>query len=201
MGICMLLTLSKEGDECRDILFELCQVHGNVVLVELSIVVVLLVARNGERESAVVEFGDHRPAVITDVSHLLLDASDLRLFIVALALAIVDLILEIRFGVFLLLRGHVVELGVPLELLVDVLVLLLDHINFAVEDIYVVEKRDVLLLSLDERGNDFIDGGNTSGLLDLLEGILDDLDITDVHIHKVLLLLIVVDDLVESDFQ
>ena len=93
------------------------------------------------------------------------------------------------------------NLGVALKLSLNVAVLLLDHVDFTIENIHVVEKRDVLLLSLDECGNDFVDGSDTGGLLDLFEGILDNLDVTDVHVHQVLLLLVVVDNLIKTDLE
>ena len=201
VGVSVLLTLSEVGDEGRDVLLELGQVHGHIVLVELRVLVVLLMAGDGELESAIVELGNHGPAVVTDADHLVLDVVDLGLLGSNLALAFVDLALEVVLGFLLLLRGHVVEFGVPLELLVDVLVLLLNHVDFAVEHVDIVEERDVLLLSLDESGHDFVNGGDTSGLLDLLESVLNDLNVADVHVHEVLLLLVVVDNLVEADFE
>lgn len=59
VGVGVLFTLGKVGDEGRDVLFELGEVHGHVVLVELRVLIVLLVAGNGELESAAVELGDH----------------------------------------------------------------------------------------------------------------------------------------------
>jgi hypothetical protein len=47
-----------------------------------------------------------------------------------------------------------------------------------------------LLLSLDEGGNDFLSGGDTSLSLDLGEGILNDVDVSYIHIHQVFLFLI-----------
>jgi len=140
VGIGVLFALGQVGDEGRDVLLELGEVHGHVVLVELRVLVVLLVASDGELESAVIELGDHLPAEVTDADHLVFNILDLGLLGVDLALALVDLVLEVGLGLFFLLRGHVVELGMSLELLVDVMVLLLDHVDLAVEHVHVVKE-------------------------------------------------------------
>ena len=201
VGVRVLLTLSQVSDEGGDVLFELSQVHSDVVFIELGLLIVLLVCSDGELESGLVEFRDHAPDVVTDADHLVLNVADLALLSFDLISAIIDFLLEVALGLFLLLAGHGMDLSVALKLSLNVAVLLLDHIDFTIKHIHVVEKRDVLLFSFDECGDDFIDGGDTGGLLDLLEGILDDLDVTDVHVHQVLLLLVVVDDLVKTDLE
>ena len=201
VSVWVLLALGQIGDEGGDVFFELREVHGHVVLVELRVLVVLLVASNGKRESRVAELGDHGPDVVADSHHLVLNVVDLALLCLNLRLALVDFVLQSSLRLFFLLSAHRVHLSVSLELLLDVPVLLFDQVDFAVEHVHVVEKRDVLLLSLDESGHDLINRGNACALLDLLKGILNDLDVSGVHVHQVLLLLIVVDDLVETDLE
>jgi hypothetical protein len=58
-----------------------------------------------------------------------------------------------------------------------------------------------LFIGLDESGDDFLNGSNTSLLLDLVESILDNVDISNVHIHEVLLFFIVVGPFLESQLQ
>ena len=80
----------------------------------------------------------------------------------------------------------------------NVPVLLLYHINFTVKHIDVIIERVVLLFSLDKSCDDFFSRRNASGLLDLIEGVLDDLNITNVHIHQGLLFFVVCNPLVET---
>jgi len=78
-----------------------------------------------------------------------------------------------------------------LNLLFNVLVLLLNHINVTVEHVDVVIKRIVLLFSLHESRYNFFDTRNTSLFLDLFKSILNDLHVSNVHVHKVLLFKVV----------
>jgi len=179
----VLLALGQVGDEGRDVLFQFGQVHSDVVLIELSVVVVLLVAGDGELEAGIVELGDHGPDIVPNADHLVLDAADLALLSGNTVIASVDLFLEVLHGLPLLLGGHGVHLSVSLELGIDAIVLLLNHVDFRVQHVHVIEEGDVLFLSLDEGGDDLVNRGNTSGLLDLVEGVLNDLYVTDVHVH------------------
>lgn len=201
MSVSVLLALGQVGHELGDVLFELGQVSDDVVLVELGVIVVLLVAGDGQLEAGSVEVVDHAPDEVTDADHLALDVTNLVFFRGDGGLAVINLLLKVALGLLLLFEAHGVDLSVSLELVSNALVLLVDHVDFRVEHVNVVEKRDVLLLSLDEGGDDLINGGDSCGLLDLLEGILDDLDVSGVHVHQVLLLLVVVDDLVETDLE
>jgi len=159
------------------------------------------VACYGELESRFIKLVDHRPDVVPNADHLVFNVTDLVLLGGNAVLAIINFLLEILLGLLFLLRGHGIHFSMSLELILDVAVLLLYHINFGVQNVHVVEERNVLFLSLDEGGDDFVDGGNTSGLLDLLEGVLNDFHVTSVHIHQVLLFLIVVDDFIETNFE
>lgn len=58
-----------------------------------------------------------------------------------------------------------------------------------------------MLLSLDESGDNFFEVTDTCLLFDLLEGILDDVNITDVHVHKVLFLFVVIGPFLESQLE
>ena len=87
------------------------------------------------------------------------------------------------------------------DLLLDVLVLLLNHVDLGVQGVDVVVQGVVLLLGLDEGGHDFFGGGDASLLLDLRESVFDDVDVTDVHVHQVLLLLVVGGPLLESQLE
>jgi hypothetical protein len=78
----------------------------------------------------------------------------------------------------------------------DVPVLFFYHINLTVKHIDVIIERVILLFSLDKSSNDFFSRRNTSSLLDLIKGIFDDFNITDVHIHQGLFFFVVCDPLV-----
>jgi len=80
---------------------------------------------------------------------------------------------------------------VALNFLFNVLVLLFNHVNVTVKHVDVVVERIVLLLSLHESRHDFLNGRDARLFFNLLESILDDLNVPDVHIHKVLLLEVV----------
>ena len=88
-----------------------------------------------------------------------------------------------------------------LEFFVDVLVLFFDHVNLTVKHIDVVEEGDVLLLCLDECRNYFVDCGNSSRLLDLLECVFDDFDVAGIHVYQIFLLFVVVNNFVKTDFK
>ena len=88
-----------------------------------------------------------------------------------------------------------------LEFFVDVLVLFFDHVNLTVKHIDVVEEGDVLLLCLYESRYNFVDRGNSSRLLDLLECVFDNFDVTGIHVHQILLLFVVVDNFIKTDFE
>ena len=88
-----------------------------------------------------------------------------------------------------------------LELVLNVAVLLVDEVNLAGKHVDVVLECGVLLLRLDECGYNLVNRGDTRAILDLLEGVLDDPHVSNVHVHQVFLLLVVVDALIEADLE
>jgi len=88
-----------------------------------------------------------------------------------------------------------------LNLLFDLLITFFKLIKFSVKHVNVVAETVVLLLSLDESSNDLINVGDTSGLLDLVKGIFNDLNISQVLVHELSLLLVGFNDLVQTSFQ
>jgi len=78
------------------------------------------------------------------------------------------------------------------------MILLFNQVNLRVKLIDVVVERIVLLISFDEGSDDFFNAWDTSLLFDLLEGIFDDMDVTDVHIHQVLFLFVFGNMLLET---
>lgn len=117
------------------------------------------------------------------------------------AVALFNLLGEAVANVLLLLLGELSQLLVSLNLLLDLLVLLLDHIDFGVDLVDVVEQGIVLLVGLDERRHDFLDRSNTSLLLDLRERVLNNIDVSHIHVHQILLLFVIVCPLLESQFK
>jgi hypothetical protein len=66
-----------------------------------------------------------------------------------------------------------------------------DGIDVGVEQVNVVEKRVVLFFGLNEGRHDFLNAGNAGSFLNLGEGVLDNFDVTGIHIHQGALLLVV----------
>lgn len=89
----------------------------------------------------------------------------------------------------------------PFDFGFNALILFFNHIDFRVKLIHIVVEGVVLFLSLDEGGDNLFEVTDTSLLFDLLEGILDDVNITDVHVHKVLLLFVVIGPFLESQLE
>ena len=190
-GVRGFVTLGKESNESRDVFLELREVKSYIVLVELHILMVDLRRSDSELEFRVAERGDHSLDVLLNFDHLVLDFSDLGFFDRGVVLDVSDLLSELLLeSTFLFLR-KLTELFVSLDLTLNVFVEFSDNINLTVEVVDVVNKRVVLLLGLAEGGHDFFVGADTGLFLNLLEGILNNLDVSNVHIHKVLFLLVV----------
>ena len=134
-------------------------------------------------------------------NHLLLNILDLVILLLHLSIHLIDLLAQPLSNDLLLLVGHSAKLLVSLDLSLDILVLLFDHVNLRVQHVHIVVEGVVLLISLDESGHNFLDRANTRLLLDLVEGILDDIDISNIHIHQILLFFVVVGPLLQSKFE
>ena len=139
--------------------------------------------------------------VLLGFGHLVLDILNLALLLGHLSATLFDFFLESLSALALLFFGHVSKFFMSLDLSFDVLILLFDHINIRVEHVNVVVEGVVLLLSLDEGCDNFFGGENTGLLLDLSKGVFDDIDVSNVHIHQVLLLFVVVDPFLESELE
>jgi hypothetical protein len=70
-----------------------------------------------------------------------------------------------------------------LNLLTNLLVLLIDHVDVGVERVDIVEQRVILLFRFDKCRDDLLDGADTSLLFNLVEGVLNNFDIAGVHVH------------------
>ena len=73
------------------------------------------------------------------------------------------------------------------DLRLNVLVLLLNDVNVAVQVVNIVDEGVVLFLRLAESRYDFFNGADTGLLFYLFESVFDNLHVTDVHVHEVLL--------------
>ena len=96
---------------------------------------------------------------------------------------------------------HPCHLFKHLDLGVVVAIGLLKLITLLVQLVHVVEKLNVLFLSLDESSNDFVNIVDSSSLHDRLKGLLNDLSIPHILVKQALLLNVLVDDRVEADDQ
>jgi DNA-binding LytR/AlgR family response regulator len=72
---------------------------------------------------------------------------------------------------------------VVLDFSFNIFILFLNQVNLAVENVDVVPQGDVLFFRFDEGRHDFLSARDTSGFLDLLKRILNDLDVTLVRVH------------------
>ena len=87
-----------------------------------------------------------------------------------------------------------------LDFHLDVFVCVLDGIDFRVQSVDVVVKSVVLVIGFNESCNNFISGGDTGLLFNLVESILDNAYVSNVNIHKIFLLLVFGDVFGESHF-
>ena len=89
---------------------------------------------------------------------------------------------------------------VLLNVLVDRVNLVFVVVAFLAELVHVVPQGIVLLLCLDEGGNDLVDVGDAGSLLDDSEGLLDNLGVAAVLGKEAGLLLILVEHILQTDF-
>ena len=157
-GIWILLLVGHVSDEEGDVLLKLGQVGNDVVLIELGVLIILSVLGNREEEVGPLEVIAHGLNVLLDGDHLLLDVLDLVIFLLHLRIHLVDVGGELLSNDLLLFLRHGTELLMSLDLSLNSLVLLLDHINLRIEHVNIVVETVVLLLSLDEGGNDLLSG-------------------------------------------
>jgi len=139
--------------------------------------------------------------MVFDFGHLALSVLNGGLALLKFRVEILDFTLEALTEFFLVFIIHLTELLVAANFLLDGLVLLFDDVDFVVECVHIVVQRVVLLFTLAEGSNDLLVCRDSSLLLDLLKSVLDNLNITDVHVHQVLLLFVVQEPFLESDFQ
>lgn len=123
------------------------------------------------------------------------------------SLLLLDILLNFDFPL-LILRGLVEDplflLVVPPQLLVlgpEVLVDIHQVVDLLVEHVHVGEEVVVLLLALDEGVLDLLDIGQSGGLLDGVEGLVDDLHVPLVVVDELHLLLVVHDEFGEPLFE
>jgi len=146
------------------------------------------------------EIFNHLPNVGFDVRHLSFNLLDLSFFIVLHWNIILDILPESVSALLLLDISHFSEFFVSLDFHLDVFVCVLDGIDFRVQSVDVVVKSVVLVIGFNESCNNFISGGDTGLLFNLVESILDNAYVSNVNIHKIFLLLVFGDVFGESHF-
>lgn len=200
-GIGILLLESRVSDERRDVLLELSQVLDDVVLSEDDAVLIVLLLCNTKEELAKLEHVNHRSDVRLNLLKHLLGVVRIVLRFFNLVLEHLALVTEGLLQVHLFLEAQLASLVDLGDLLLDFLVALLQLVVLRVEHVHVVEQAVVLLLCLDESGDDFFDVGDTSRLLDLIESVFDDFDVPEVLLHQLSLLFVRLSDLVEPSLK
>ena len=118
-----------------------------------------------------------------------------------LRLVEVEFVFHLLSEVLFLLLRVVLQLNHFVDLVAYLPVRVLKLIRLVRQLIHVVEERIVLLLRLDKRSHDFINGRDSSRLLDLLEGVLDDLHVAEVLVHQTLFLAVRRDNLGEAKLE
>ena len=83
----------------------------------------------------------------------------------------------------------------------EVLVGLTELFKLGLKGMDIVEQAVVLLFGLDESGHNLLDVGDTSGLPNLVERVLDDFDVLQVLVHQLSLLLVGFNDPVQSPLE
>ena len=144
------------------------------------------------------EVFNHVPYVVLYCHQLSLDVLYLIVLLFCQGITLLDLLGQFISNILFFFFGELSQLFMTLNLLFNLLVLLFNHVDFRVDLIHVVIKGIILLVSLDEGGNNFLDGSNTSLLLDLVESIFNDVHISNIHVHQILLFLVVVGPLLQS---
>jgi hypothetical protein len=85
-----------------------------------------------------------------------------------------------------------------LDLIFNFFIAFLELIELCIEHINVILKTVVLLFSFDESCNDFLNVGDSGGLLDLVESILNDFNVSQVLVHELSLFFVGLDNLIQS---
>lgn len=164
----------------------------------MDAIVVVHFLSDAKEELASLEHVDHNGNVLLDF---------LESFLGLLAIVLVLLDFGLVHGAFVLERllqvkfahvGELASLDDLLDLLLNLLVALFKLVILGVEHINIVLKTIILLFSLDESGDNLLDVGDTGGLLDLVESVLDDLHVSEILVHKLSLLFVGLDNLIES---
>ena len=195
------LLVGDERYQNCNVFFQLSQELSDIVFIEQGFFVIVHSLGYTQEELALPERLNHVLDKGFDLAHLSLHFFDLHILLVHLLLVVVDLLLQARPHVFLLLLRHLPQLLMLVNFAFNHLVLLFNHVDLAVEHVDVVVEGVVLLLRLDEGCHDFLRGGDPRRLLDLLKRVLDDLHVPYVHVHQALLLLIVVCPLLKPKFE
>ena len=102
---------------------------------------------------------------------------------------------------FLLFLGVVLQLDHFVNLLANLPIRILQLVSLIRQLVHIVEQRIVLLFSLDERSDDFVNGCDASRLFDLLESVLNHLHIPQILVHQSLFLTVGCHDFGETQLQ
>ena len=93
------------------------------------------------------------------------------------------------------------ELLVLKDVGVQVLVLLFNGVRLLVQQVHVVVQAVVLLFRLDKGSHDLLYVLYACSILDLVEGVFDDLGVAHVLVEELLLLLVGLDHLAQAQLQ
>ena len=117
----------------------------------------MIVLGHREEEVRLLEVLNHVPNVVLNGHKLSLDILDLVILFLSKCVTLLNLLGKFVAHILLFFFGKLTQFLVPLDFLFDLLVLLLNHIDFGVDLVHVVIEGIILLISLDEGCHDFLD--------------------------------------------
>jgi hypothetical protein len=126
-----------------------------------------------------------------NLGHLRLNISNLNSFLIISTVCFLNLPAKALPCWVFIRFTHWSKWKVVVYLVSDLLVLLLNHIDVWVKHVNVVIQGVVLFLSFDKRSNDFLNWTDSRRFFNLIEGMLNDINIAHVHLHKSTLLLVI----------
>jgi len=139
--------------------------------------------------------------VVFDSFQLILDILNLVILFFLKSFTLFNLLGQVLFDLILFFFGKLTQFLVSLDFLKNLLILLFNHVNLGGNLIDVIIEGIILLVSLDEGGDDFLNRTNTSLSLNLSKRIFDNMYISNIHVHQILLFLIVSGPFLKSQLQ
>jgi len=155
LEVVLVVSPEQERYQVGHVLLQFGQVSRHVVFVELEVRIVVLVTRHTLHALEVrrVEQHYHVSDAFSNSSHLTLNKLNLVLLVGNRRLHLFRGLDKLFARFKLVGRVHRELFLVLLDFILDQLVLFVDHVDLAVQNVNIVPQRDVLLFSLDKGGH------------------------------------------------